>query len=216
MKVWCNDKDTGKRTEPEKVLSRAILSTTNPTSTITESFFLLLLNPFCCYLFVLVSFSWLSWLCLLSFTVKYTTKTSITPARLLFCSLCTLFVLLCPDGLGFYLFSLLYNNTHNTNIHAAGGIRNRNPSKRSAADPRLKPRDHWDGHLFEQRRTLVPCHKWIQSNLGLHGGRRAITPLRHGSARTLWLNSAKICGYERKEGFRISDWNYLYFTFQTL
>ena len=34
------------------------------------------------------------------------------------------------------LLSLL--TTHNTNIHAPGGIRTRNPSKRSAAGPRVK------------------------------------------------------------------------------
>jgi hypothetical protein len=39
------------------------------------------------------------------------------------------------------LLSLLYN-THNTNIHAPGGIRTRNPSKRSPADPRLRPLGH--------------------------------------------------------------------------
>jgi len=45
----------------------------------------------------------------------------------------------------------LYLTTHNThkrqtNIHAPGGIRARNPSKRAAADPRLRPRCHWDRH----------------------------------------------------------------------
>jgi hypothetical protein len=35
-------------------------------------------------------------------------------------------------------------NKHNTNIHAPGGIRTRSPSKRTAADPRLILRDHWD------------------------------------------------------------------------
>jgi hypothetical protein len=33
---------------------------------------------------------------------------------------------------------------YKTNIHAPGGIRTRNPSKRSAADPRLRPRGHCD------------------------------------------------------------------------
>jgi hypothetical protein len=32
-------------------------------------------------------------------------------------------------------------------IHAPGGIRTRNPSKRAAADPRLRPRGHWDRPL---------------------------------------------------------------------
>jgi hypothetical protein len=35
-------------------------------------------------------------------------------------------------------------NTHNTNNHVAGRIRTRNPSKRSAADPSLRPLGHWD------------------------------------------------------------------------
>ena len=33
---------------------------------------------------------------------------------------------------------------HNTNIHAPCAIRTRNPSNRQAANPRLKPFDHWD------------------------------------------------------------------------
>ena len=52
-----------------------------------------------------------------------------------------LFYLLCPDSPAFYLLSLLYN-THNTNIHAPGGIWTRKPSKRAAADLRLRPHGH--------------------------------------------------------------------------
>jgi hypothetical protein len=37
-------------------------------------------------------------------------------------------------------------NKHNTNIHAAGGIRTHNPSKLAAAHPRPRPRSHWDWH----------------------------------------------------------------------
>ena len=37
-------------------------------------------------------------------------------------------------------------NTHNSNIHAPSGIRTRNPSKRSAADTRLRPLGYWDRH----------------------------------------------------------------------
>jgi hypothetical protein len=33
---------------------------------------------------------------------------------------------------------------HNTNIHAPGGIRIHDPSKRAAVDPRLRPRGHCD------------------------------------------------------------------------
>jgi hypothetical protein len=35
-----------------------------------------------------------------------------------------------------------YSTTHNTNIHTPSGIRIRNPSKRSAADPRLRVKTH--------------------------------------------------------------------------
>jgi hypothetical protein len=31
-----------------------------------------------------------------------------------------------------------------TDIHALGGIRTHDPSKRAAADPSLRPHDHWD------------------------------------------------------------------------
>jgi hypothetical protein len=33
---------------------------------------------------------------------------------------------------------------YNTNIHAPGGIRTHDPSKRAAEDPRLRPHGHWD------------------------------------------------------------------------
>ena len=36
------------------------------------------------------------------------------------------------------------NTRQKTDIHAPGGIRIRNPSKRVAADPRLRPRGQWD------------------------------------------------------------------------
>jgi hypothetical protein len=35
-------------------------------------------------------------------------------------------------------------HSQETDIHASGGIRTRNPSKRAAADPRLGRRGHWD------------------------------------------------------------------------
>jgi hypothetical protein len=38
----------------------------------------------------------------------------------------------------------LYLITQETDIHTPGGIRTRNPSKRAAADPRLRPRGNWD------------------------------------------------------------------------
>jgi hypothetical protein len=35
-------------------------------------------------------------------------------------------------------------HSQETDIHAPGGIRTRNPSRRAATDTRLRPRDHWD------------------------------------------------------------------------
>jgi hypothetical protein len=35
-------------------------------------------------------------------------------------------------------------HSQETGIHAAGGIRTHNPSKRAAADPSLRSRGHWD------------------------------------------------------------------------
>jgi hypothetical protein len=39
-------------------------------------------------------------------------------------------------------------NKHNTNIHAAVGIRTHDPSKRAAEDPRLRPHGHWEWWSF--------------------------------------------------------------------
>jgi hypothetical protein len=40
-----------------------------------------------------------------------------------------------------------------TDILSSGGIRNRNPSKRAAAEPRLRPRGHWN--LFKLFLTVI-------------------------------------------------------------
>jgi hypothetical protein len=47
--------------------------------------------------------------------------------------------------------SLPDNTQHSqeTDIHASGGIRTHNPSKRAAVDPRLTPRGQWDRRLVE-------------------------------------------------------------------
>jgi hypothetical protein len=51
---------------------------------------------------------------------------------------------------------LLHNTQHSqeANIHVPGGIRNSNPRKRAAADPRLRPRGHWDRREKEYRTQL--------------------------------------------------------------
>ena len=45
-------------------------------------------------------------------------------------------------------------HSHRTTIHAPGGIRTHNPSKRSGVDTRLRPFGHWD-----QRFLGLWCHK---------------------------------------------------------
>jgi hypothetical protein len=49
-----------------------------------------------------------------------------------------------PFVLHVTLRSILPSLQHNRNIHAPGGIRTHNPSKRAAEDPRLRLRGHWD------------------------------------------------------------------------
>jgi hypothetical protein len=43
-----------------------------------------------------------------------------------------------------------WQHSQQTDIHALGGIRTRNPIKRAAVDPRLRPRGHWDRHSNPQ------------------------------------------------------------------
>jgi hypothetical protein len=52
----------------------------------------------------------------------------------------------CRRGINPTQRPLLYNTQHlqQTDIHAAGGIRTRNPSKPAAADLSRRPRGHWD------------------------------------------------------------------------
>ena len=52
------------------------------------------------------------------------------------------YLFLCRDCPAFCVLSLF--KAHNTNIHTAGGIRTRNPSRRSDADPRFRPLGHWN------------------------------------------------------------------------
>jgi hypothetical protein len=61
--------------------------------------------------------------------------------------------------------------THN---HAPGGIRTRNPSKQVAADPRVRPRGHWDRqqHLI----LNIPISLYLlQKYSCLYGDRRPNT-----------------------------------------
>ena len=52
-------------------------------------------------------------------------------------------------------------HSHQTDIHAPGGIRTRNPSKREAADPRLRPR----GHRDQLTSTIIPIKSYEMDEL---------------------------------------------------
>jgi hypothetical protein len=82
-----------------------------------------------------------------------------------FYSFCT-FKSFPPSSCHLYSILLSLYNKHNTNIHALGGIRTHNPSKRAAADLRLRPRGNWDRQ---------------GSNPGLRGERPATNRLNHGT-----------------------------------
>ena len=49
-------------------------------------------------------------------------------------------------------------HSQETDIYAPGVIRTRNPSKRTAADPRLRPHGHWDRHMMLLHSSLL---RWI-------------------------------------------------------
>jgi hypothetical protein len=59
----------------------------------------------------------------------------------------------------------LHCPTHTTNIHAPGGIRTGDPSKRSAADPRPEPLGHWDrqnfSYLIGNRTRDLPAYSAV-------------------------------------------------------
>jgi hypothetical protein len=58
----------------------------------------------------------------------------------------------------------------NTDIHAPGGTGTHNPSKRAAADPRLRPRGHWDRRglltslIYGFVQTMLYYHSVLKEN----------------------------------------------------
>ena len=136
---------------PQNVMPRArcfLYSLVICTSSLLVSFFLfiVLYFAFCLYL-------------------QHATKTSMLPVEFVFV-LCLYFIHTSLSWLSWLcLFSLLYN----TNIHASGGIRTRNRSKRSATDPRLRPLGHWDrpncATVYPRIRTRNPSKRatlWLR------------------------------------------------------
>jgi hypothetical protein len=60
-------------------------------------------------------------------------------------------------------------HSQETDIHDSGRIRTHNPSKRTAADPRLRPRGHWDRPKFLNTvriRSWVVGQYWYVSLVG--------------------------------------------------
>ena len=44
-------------------------------------------------------------------------------------------------------------HSHETDIHDPGGVQTRNSRKRAAADPRMRPRGHWDRHKIDNTKV---------------------------------------------------------------
>ena len=79
--------------------------------------------------------------------------------------------------------------------YSIGGIRTRNPSKRTAADPRLRPRDHWDRHSQFYLTRSQNCEKRLLASSCLsvrpHGTTRL--PLDGFSFNLIFEDFSKIC-----------------------
>ena len=129
--------------------------------------FLSLVGYFCILLYSVLHPYLFLWLECLAFCLylQHATKTSMLPVEFFFV-LCLYFIHTSLSWLSWLcLFSLLYN----TNIHASGGIRTRNRSKRSATDPRLRPLGHWDrpncATVYPRIRTRNPSKRatlWLR------------------------------------------------------
>ena len=49
-------------------------------------------------------------------------------------------------------------NSQQTHLHASGGIRTHNLSRRLVVDLRLRPCDHWDRHFFEHSSFYISLY----------------------------------------------------------
>ena len=50
-------------------------------------------------------------------------------------------------------------HSQQTNVHAPGGIRTHDSSRRAAADLRLRPRGHWDRHQIHDNIKFNPTYE---------------------------------------------------------
>jgi hypothetical protein len=60
------------------------------------------------------------------------------------------------------LYLLNTQHSQETDIHASGGIRTRNPSMQAAEDPRVRPRGRWDPGTLNSQALII--HEWVITN----------------------------------------------------
>ena len=89
---------------------------------------------------------------------------------ILLCSVLHPCLFLCPHCPAFCLLSLF--TTHNTNTDALGGIRTRNTSTRSVADPLLRPFGFWDRRIRSPNRSAHNVSVYRLSYPGRHRHRK--------------------------------------------
>ena len=73
-------------------------------------------------------------------------------------------------------------------IHAAGGIRTCNPSKGTAANPRHRPRGHWDQQIDVAWSSLSSASSWFRCSLLITKVVRTVT--------RLWDRRSRVCVLE--------------------
>ena len=106
--------------------------TERETSMCLEGIFFILLysvlHPYLFFVLIVLHFVFYLYL-------QHTTQTSLSQARFFVLFSLLYIYFFCPDCLGFCVLSFTVQHTQrNANIHAPGGIRTRNSSKRLAAD----------------------------------------------------------------------------------
>ena len=84
--------------------------------------------------------------------IQQSQERNVHALRFFFVFSCTLYFIRACVFILIVLHFAFLSNTRNTNIHALGWVRSRNPSKRSTVDSRLRPLSHW-------YRCLVSCCK---------------------------------------------------------
>jgi hypothetical protein len=92
----------------------------------------------------------------------------------------------------------LYPTTHNTHKrqtsmpYALGGIRTHNPTKRAAADPRLRPRGHWNRHkrAFKRLKMMLYSHHNMSLDSDITSVFRVANTATSWLARRNWIHAS--------------------------